>query len=1050
MIVIALVTTAVLTSIFVMTDSAHAAGPLTESCTARLTEIDEEDEPEEQSQPALGVTFTTSDRPHRPSNWNILTRPGDSIPLYAEIINNTSERQTNIRVQMWSPNDPDPFTLTLQGAKRTAVDGTETELRLTDLGSLVIEDQYVQYGDLDSGARLRLEFLANLDDAADIDWETSQRLILLIESDQATDSRTNPSPYLFFSIRGRVDPFDSRFSLSDVIYMPAPIVTVSNATPVPGEAITISISISNAGNYPIRHVSVEPWPQSTGQTRIATFIPGTLTQASDLLIFDEELPNSQWDETMEDYYFLGGFHIRQLDPGQTWRYSYEVCIEDDAVPGTTVGITTLITPWYHLASDSRRFIEDGALESFTDKQNLTITAPTQSESVPTVSLEANRTIIHTDMSPIFIATVVNPPGAEDLTGAILSINLPKALKYNLGSSSLTYAEYTDANSRSVPDNWIQNGYNLPNLPAGESVAISFSATVSQIAAPGINVSLWASVSCGVHISCEAQDLFKFTVVPRRAAKISHWARGEPYKPHDDIWHWFYIENIGSQTIRNGLLVLEQLSTNTVYRHESGPNRTTYYIDQGGGETRDHDSPPPTWVANGYPVTCLAPGETAAISFAAQITEDAGSGTDATATVSFIVDPGDQTADCGVTEQYIEAEAALHVHRTAKIDFGLKLLTAENVICLHQAVIGAGEWRDDDDCRALVKQHMPKQFDDETSTLTGTVDGLRSTTDALIASISAIQEALGTKDEGSGLWGAVKSLESVVGQEDDVYCALGDWECLSDRESLECEGEEDCTLSLRIRWLSNIQRSLGSDDLWYLLLESYHRAGEYIEEYEPLTCERNDYSCLSRNGFSIKCKRDDYAITECWYDTPDVVLARSGPFGISCTLRSHISCWYRVLLELNGYLWATEQIEELWDEQATLLGTINATRTDVSENKGLLDILTDPKHLAVEAVAALIGLFVSSLFLNRMSVRGTVTLVVIGATIFLVLWPIPAVDVELGLLLGVTGYATLGAVFLFADHLGLLHHWPSFRNFFGLDRIQTNLSTSLVEPPDYSG
>ncbi len=383
--------------------------------------------------------------------------PGDQVEYTATIENNTGEPQTNLEAIMVVTEQADAMTYVEDSTFiRYREDGPEFPLpplsRQTTLLAETIEPaQIIQ-------VRWSLEVgrcaLRN-------DWA---QVVFRVR----TDDLEPPYPDSNLYIVPHTDVWVLKhFSVG---------YEVDTLTPAPGEAVRHTVRVVNDGGIILDDVTVHLWYDESrdrilptvSEDSTFTILSGRDGRPGRIVPVDPK-----WSTR------LGRLLLDYLNPGNILVLSWTDYVADDAPIGTVV------TPQVGVRVASST--------EWTDRTaRITVAPPRDDFSVEIKQDDAGYvSSARFPGDPVNMRVTISNYTDVPRPGVSVSLDLPTALSYVSGSGAYSTAAYVAGNSRRLPDDWIDDGIQLPTIAPGEETTITFRALIGDDISPQDGIDVYA-------------------------------------------------------------------------------------------------------------------------------------------------------------------------------------------------------------------------------------------------------------------------------------------------------------------------------------------------------------------------------------------------------------------------------------------------------------------------------------------------------------------------------------------------------------------------------
>lgn len=383
--------------------------------------------------------------------------PGDQVEYTATIVNNTGEPQPNLEAIMVVTEQADAMTYVEDSTFiRYREDGPEFPLpplsrQPTLLTETIEPAQMIQ-------VRWSLEVgrcaLRN-------DWA---QVVFRVR----TDDLEPPYPDSNLYIVPHTDTWATKHATADY--------EVDTPTPAPGEAVRHTVRVVNDSDVILDEVTVHLWHDESR----ARVLP-TVSESSTFTILsgrdgrpDRIVPvDPKWSTR------LGKFTLDYLNPGKVLVLSWTDYVADDAPIGTVV------TPQVGVRVASST--------EWTDlTTRITVTPPRDDLSVEIRLDDAGYlSSARFPGDPVSMRVTISNDTDVPRQGVSVSLDLPTALSYVSGSGAYSTAAYVAGNSRQLPDDWIDDGTQLPTIAPGGETTITFKTLIGEDISPQDDIDVYA-------------------------------------------------------------------------------------------------------------------------------------------------------------------------------------------------------------------------------------------------------------------------------------------------------------------------------------------------------------------------------------------------------------------------------------------------------------------------------------------------------------------------------------------------------------------------------
>ena len=384
--------------------------------------------------------------------------PGDRVEYTATIENNTGEPQTNLEAIMVVTEQADAMTYVEDSTFiRYREGGPEFPLpplsRQTTLLAETIEPaQMIQ-------VRWSLE----------VGRCTSRNVWAQVVFRVRTDDLEPPYPDSNLYIVPHTDTWATKHATADY--------EVDTPTPAPGEAVRHTVRVVNDSVVILYDVTVHLWYDES-RDRI---LPTVSEDSTFTILSDRDgrpgriVPvDPKWSTR------LGRFTLDYLNPGRVLVLSWTDYVADDAPIGTVV------TPQVG--------VRVAGSTEWTDVTTRITVAPPRDD----LSVEIRQDYMSGYLSsarfpgdPVNMRVKISNDTDVPRQGVSVSLDLPTALSYVSGSGTYSTTTYVAGNSRRLPDDWIDDGIQLPTIASGEETTITFRALIGEDISPQDGLDVYA-------------------------------------------------------------------------------------------------------------------------------------------------------------------------------------------------------------------------------------------------------------------------------------------------------------------------------------------------------------------------------------------------------------------------------------------------------------------------------------------------------------------------------------------------------------------------------
>ena len=667
--------------------------------------------------------------PHR-SRWSPVSAPGDTVTACHTILNSSGAAVAGLYLEVINlVGNYTTLTFTPRLLHLAGPDSGEQTLAGPFAKSQTTSPDSHWYSprfNLEPGDQLTLTLDVHISPHAEPGLDENPGIRIFTRSEEHRSADRIPHRTLSFQLL-RDD--GSRVTKLSPLHF-----TLSEPTPAPGDTVVATMSTTNVGNVSLYDVLWRVSVDNTEDGSWLTLVPGSVAIGRT----STRAAPETWVRIDDSY--VDGFRWPH-HPGYTYYLRFELLVSDVAAEGSAldVGTTVKIDEGDH--GDAPETPTGAVI--MNERRTIVVSSFSEVGKPPLILTTSRDTVTPSDVIEYQIQ-VLGDHRAEAGTQLVM-VTLPYAVRYAEGSSSWSDATFFGSNSRRLPDSWIDNGHRVTRLGPQEHNTIRFSVIVNENAKAGESFQVSAELSgpngrYQAMVTSSVYSAPKIRVVPTRSDR--------PVLAGTVIYQWFEIVNDGEVPIDN-LVVIPEFLRNA--RHLQPPEGypavkwTCYGEVVGQGIELG-----PSWEVDGYTlVEPVMPGCSITVTWPVLVDPDAVAGDEFKSTLLLVVE-GDNFAT-----------VSRHSIRTDVERLDLPL-TAENVVCLYQAVLGAGEWQQDEECKRLVEDHIGQLIDGGGS-LTATVEELGRTTKELAGSVVDVRNAIGSeRGENGGLWGAVHKLRESVG------------------------------------------------------------------------------------------------------------------------------------------------------------------------------------------------------------------------------------------------------------------------------------------------
>ena len=545
--------------------------------------------------------------------------PGRSFALTFSVANDSPDPLGRVHMLIGRGSNPDLFEIESGTILVKDRDGSESDEYPLNVIDMISQEEWINLASrISPGRSYTITTVWRLrNDAPAGTWA---QVVMRLEADtirDGSDERINCTKWTDIFIRPPLPAIPK--------LLPIPYLFVNDTSPSPGDTITVTAAFRNPGVVVQTDLVAKFW-QASGQKKewLTPVLGSGRQEISQYWHVEDPREGVMVSLPLEtDAFALGdSFTIREINPGMVWAFTFKAKVHVDAEIGRQVTSTVCIS--------GDEGIEDAVPREDCEQLSLAIAEP-PARAEASLMIDSSR--LAAEGPVVFNVTVRNYQDTP-LSGAALRVSLPKALKYESGTAALAYGDYLDVNAREIGDDWLAGGLALPMMLPGGRVELKFHAWLSSSLPHGREVAVSASLLDGRETLSHEESTLKVHKLRRVVLEV-----GSPdvVSGRGVINYLLRIEN-GGQSLSDAVLAVA-LSPGLEMSKASIYVRGLW-----------HDLPK-GWIASGYRLPALTPGEEVVVRIDTEAIYDLASDLDLSTTfwvVDATVDPIVRIEEVAVT------------------------------------------------------------------------------------------------------------------------------------------------------------------------------------------------------------------------------------------------------------------------------------------------------------------------------------------------------------------------------------------------------------------